>query len=245
MINQILETAQKNRKKLLKDLNPPNRDDFTRPARYDQALKKYKRVVNRILRVMMIVVNRYRLAIKYDHQEVTISIGKLNGVMSDGFVIRERECRVDTRETYVDEHGEVHHRSAHHFEIRKVREPRNWNHNHIVRLIVGLFFDEYKSGTMYSGSSKFTAKKTLVINDAHIDMIFALLDCNSNQLKQFDDIFNVPLTDDAEVNSVVKVEFDEIVYDSYDVKELSIVLSEIFDSGEAQSDSSQIKRVEI
>ena len=245
MINEILKTAQKNRKKLLKHLTPPNRDAFTRPTRYYQALKKYKRVMNRILRVMMIVANRYRLAIKNKHQEVTISIGKLNGVMSDGFVIRERECRVDTHETYVDEHGNEHHRSVHHFEIRKVREPRNWNHNHIVRLIVGLFFDEYKSGTMYFGTSIFTAKKTLIMNCAHIDIIFALLDCNGDQLKQFDDIFNVPLKADAETNSVVKVEFDEVVYDSYDVGELSIILSEIFESNETQSDNSQIERVKI
>lgn len=245
MINEILETAQKNKKKLLKDLTPPNRDDFTRLARYYQALKKYKRVVNRILRVMMIVANRYRLAIKNDHQEVTISIGKLNGVMSDGFVIRERECRVVTHETYVDEHGNEHHRSSQYIEIRKVREPRNWNYNHIVRLIVSLFFDEYKTGNMYFGTSIFTAKKKLIMNCAHIDIIFALLDCNSNQLKQFDDIFNAPLKAGTETNSVVKVEFDEVVYDSYDVGELSIVLSEIFDSGDTQSDSSQIERVKI
>ncbi len=187
------------RSKMLKHLSIPNREDYDREERYIKAVKKHHDYMERLTKVIIIVIRDYLRAVEkaklmkeLQGTELlhTICLTKLYCIMAGG--------------------GTYKAKSSTNPEFRII--PISSTHNDDVKLIVESFFDFRLRGNSIKGSSKWTPKETPKFGS---ELILSLLTIYEENRRQFDVILNF-----------LKKHDDETIFEDTFIFELSETVSD-------------------
>lgn len=187
-VHPAILQGQKARSKMIKHLTTPQRENFDRADRFEKALNKHRNYVNRLIKVMVIVIREHVRAcakaemnpdVEFIH---TICLTKLQCIMAGG--------------------GKYIQRSADDPTMRIT--PLSSAHNDDVRIIVEAFFDFRLRGNNIHGSSKWTPKQTPKFGS---EIILSLLLIYEENKAQFDVILEFLKKNDSDEEGIFEDEF--------------------------------------